>query len=470
MDPDSPAAAAAAVGQDPAGIIGPPSAYSHFRLAIRTLAARVATLAFSFAFAVLLARLLSPSDRGDFALFSSLIGLALVLGNIAVAKAIVHRVGQGHMPLQLAGGAATSLGLMSGAGVMVVLLPLTLAFRDSTLPGLSPLAIALALLLVTPLLLREYWSGVLLVEGRSLAYVVTQALQPLGGAIVLAILLAANIRTLDGAMGAWTVGIVGSVAVAVALVQSRASVVPSLRGGALRTLGGYGLRTYPAFLATFLNLRLDQFIVRWLSTAAVLGAYAVAVSVGELLIRIPRIMLWAYSGALGSSDRATSADYVARFSRWTLTTLAPAAALLAVITPVAIPLVFGHAYADAVPAILLLLPGMLCYAPAAIIVEYFIVQRGRPGTAAMIAGTSTVVNVVANLLLTPRFGVAGASAASSVSYATMLLIAVIVFGRDAGTSPVAPLAVSIDDVKTVGRSILSLAHPSIPRDTGEGNP
>src|SRR5206468_7248195 len=121
---------------------------------------------------------------------------------------------------------------------------------------------------------------------------------------------------------------------------------------------------------------------------------------------------------------------------------------------------FGSRYRGAVGSVLLLLPGMICYAPATIIAEYFIVQRGRPGKAALIAGASMVTSAALNFPLTPAWGAAGASIASSISYAVMLAVAVALFTADTGRPARELFAVSRRDLSESARALRRLFQPA----------
>lgn len=428
--------------------------------ALGALVGRAGILIVSFAFAVLVARTLDPARRGSFALLQATNGLTVVLANFAIGGAVVYHLGKGRVSAPRAIGAASVLAMLSGAAAAAVLIPLGLVLRPRLFPDLAPLMVTGAVLLAAPLLLREYVGGTLIALGRPGRYVLSHAAQPAAATIVLTAVLLAGTGSLTAVLWGWAIGIMLSGGTALALCLALVRSPPQLERGDLLALGRFGARTYPALLARFLNLRLDQFLVRFLASAAVLGQYAVAVNVGELLIQIPAVLLWALSGAISSADRERSGELVAEFCRASLIILVVATAAVAALTPVGLPLAFGSRYRGAVGSVLLLLPGMVCFAPATIIAEYFIVQRNRPGKAALIAGTSIATSAALNFPLTPVFGAAGASAASSISYAVMLLTAVALFAADTGRPARRLFAVSRRDLSDSVRALRSLLQPA----------
>jgi O-antigen/teichoic acid export membrane protein len=405
-------------------------------------------LVLSLGVTIALAHVLAPAARGQLAVLQALAGIIAVCANLGVAKAVVHHASKGLISRRAAVAGATILALASAGGAGVVILGGASLLGGRLLGGLGPALVAAALGLAGLQLVREYVSGVLVAAGRSLTLVWVTAAQPAVTLLVLIALAAVGIGSVAGATVAWSAGL-GASAGALLVVAVRGS------GGwgpvawtEVRGLARFGLRSYPALVASFLNLRLDQLLVRVLSSAAVLGWYAVAVGVGELLIRVPQIMLWAFSGEIGSRDRAASRELTAAFCRWTVLLVGGAALVTALIAPAVVPAVFGARYRPAVAAVLLLLPGMVCYAPAVIIAEYFIVQRGRPAVAAAIASTSLTVSVLLNLPLTPRLGAAGAALASSASYAAMLVVAVAFFSREGpgGRADLLPRRADVSDL------------------------
>jgi O-antigen/teichoic acid export membrane protein len=431
---------------------------------LRTVAVRGAAAVGSFAFAIVVARVLLPSERGDFALLQTAAGIAALIANFAVAKAIIYRVGKGEMGLGEASTAGATLGVASGLIGLVVILPVVLATRKTLLPSIPVSSLFVAVGVATPLLIREYLGGVLVSAGRSVAFVVAQICQPVVGAVMLLATSAViSGSALSWAVVAWVSGVLLSTVLTAVFCATRAGGWERPTWQNLKRLSVLGMRTYPAFIARFLNLRIDQVVLRILTNASTLGIYAVAISVGELLIRIPNLFLLAIGGELSASSPQEAARLVCRFARWLVLVLLPPVVLVSALSPVGVPLLFGHAYSRAAVSVLLLLPGMLFYAPAIVISEYFMVQRGRPSRAATAAGAGILTSILFNLALAPVWGAAGASVASTLSYGVMLAVALIVFHRDSGVRAREVFAFSREDVEAVWRSLRGVLHSARPR-------
>jgi O-antigen/teichoic acid export membrane protein len=108
---------------------------------------------------------------------------------------------------------------------------------------------------------------------------------------------------------------------------------------------------------------------------------------------------------------------------------AAVALVLGAVAPFAIPLVFGDDFDGAATPLLLLLPGAVAYAPVAILVVYLSVRRGRPRLSLIVSLAAMALTLVSALLLIPRYGGAGAAAASTIGYGAGALLAWIFFLR-----------------------------------------
>ncbi len=182
-----------------------------------------------------------------------------------------------------------------------------------------------------------------------------------------------------------------------------------------RQVAGYGLRGQLGGLLSLVNLRLDVAILGALAGPAVLGVYSVASKYAELL-RLPGLavnyVLYPSFARDGATDARTRTR--ALLPRTAGLNVLGAIPLALLATPL-IPLVFGAQFTGAVHPALILLLGLLGEGVAGLIGAY-LYGIGRPGLNSLAIGAGVVVTVVLDLLLIPRFGVAGAAVASTVAY------------------------------------------------------
>jgi O-antigen/teichoic acid export membrane protein len=94
------------------------------------------------------------------------------------------------------------------------------------------------------------------------------------------------------------------------------------------------------------------------------------------------------------------------------------------------------AFVDCLPAFLVLLPAVVSLSLGKVMTS-FITGRGRPGPVSVGAAITLVLNLAANVILIPSYGIVGAAAASLLSYTTLALLMVGIACRMSGLSPLA---------------------------------
>jgi O-antigen/teichoic acid export membrane protein len=164
-------------------------------------------------------------------------------------------------------------------------------------------------------------------------------------------------------------------------------------------------------------LRLDQ---AWLELAhgvVEVGVYSVAVWAGEILWLLPGaltpLLVHSSAGVVHVHERDRTA---ARAVRLGLGVTAAAALPLVAGAAVIFPRLANGGFAESVPALWALLPGIVAFAPGAVLAGDFI-GRGRPAWNAQASVVALAVNILACALLIPSAGAVGAAAASSLAYA-----------------------------------------------------
>jgi O-antigen/teichoic acid export membrane protein len=110
--------------------------------------------------------------------------------------------------------------------------------------------------------------------------------------------------------------------------------------------------------------------------------------------------------------------------------------------------VYGTQFTDAGVALRLILPGIVAYSVVAVLSRY-IIGRGRPGIGTFVLVAGLVLNVAANLILVPRFGINGAAASSSISYGLTAILTLVVFRRLSGRGIAETLIIRKSDLRAL---------------------
>ncbi|HEU4422928.1 MAG TPA: polysaccharide biosynthesis C-terminal domain-containing protein, partial [Pilimelia sp.] len=188
-------------------------------------------------------------------------------------------------------------------------------------------------------------------------------------------------------------------------------------GYPVRSLVAYSLACLPGVLAAISSARLDQIVGLPVIGAEQLGYYAVAVSVAE----IPLVIATAARTVLMGRPVAADPREATRAARFAVAASVVGCGLLAAAAPVAVPWVFGGAFAPAVLPAVILCAGSTLYT-CVLIFTAVLLAGGRPGhsSAALVAGS--ILGIILLLVLAP-LGAAGAAIASVCGYGVSLAVA-----------------------------------------------
>jgi O-antigen/teichoic acid export membrane protein len=200
-------------------------------------------------------------------------------------------------------------------------------------------------------------------------------------------------------------------------------------------------------LAATLHLRIDQYLIAFLlGSPAQVAFYAIGVNLVSLLLKIPDATGTVLFPRLAASEQRDAHAATVRVCRNTIFLTALGVMALAVVAPVAIPILYGHRFDRAIRPMLILLPGALMMALYQILTRSF-TSHARQEINIMAALIALCLNVGLNLLLIPRFGIEGAALANGLSYGTAALILLAVFVRQSGHTVRETLIVGPGDLR-----------------------
>jgi O-antigen/teichoic acid export membrane protein len=379
-----------------------------------TLANAVPTVA-AFATAPILARALGPDGRGVLASIVVPLTFAPIIAQLGVGQYLVREAARGRPTRELVG--SIGLPLLFVAALVAIfagdlsslLIPEGGTAHTLLQIGFSLLAVALFGNLLQDIAWgRQQWRLLMVVR------VIPPALY----AVAIAVLAVVGALSVQSAVIAlWATGVV----VFVPLFKTlRDAWIPRVKIDVMKEGLSFGLKSWFAGFSNVINLRLDQLLMIRLVSSHDLGLYAIAVNVAT----VPTLATSAFGSFVLPRVATGDEDVVGRASRVGLLVILVAGSLVALALPVGIPLVFGDAFADAIPMVLILLVGL---APMSMfsILNAALGGAGMPaaGTYAEIA--ALCVTVPGLLIALPLIGAIGAAIVSSAAYtvsATVLLL------------------------------------------------
>lgn len=438
----------------------------------RTMVVEVWSIGLGLVLSIFLARTLGPEGNGLYALALLLPTTMAQLLNLGVAPANVYYVGRGDVRLARALRSTTRLGFILGA-IGLVIAPLVVYFRgEQWFPGVPPELMLLAFAAFPIGLFQAYFVTLLTAVKDFRRFNRTLAIMPFV-TLVLAVLFILPLGL--GVAGAVLAYLIGQAA---GTVMSRISLSRHLDPARDREESGswweygrraiqYGWRAHLSNMLSYVNYRVDVFLVNIFLSPALVGVYFVAVQVAERLWLpskvLSTVLLPQMAEMHAKEDTRELTPLMSRLVLWGTTLICLAVAVLA--APV-IRLLFGEAYMGAIAPLLWLLPGIALAGGARIVANDF-AARGRPEWNSMLAGGVLVINVIANVLLIPLYGISGAAIATTISYGFDMIAKTAIYARTSGTPWHAQVVPRREDFRLLATAFV-LAKNMILRRLGRG--
>jgi O-antigen/teichoic acid export membrane protein len=396
----------------------------------------VGTAAAGALLGVVVARILGPSDTGAYNVVSTTFLLLLTVSmagiNIGATYFASNRrwdPGDAFRQVQL-GALAAGLAC-GGAGALVAVLGQDSIFEGVPLGTLAPILVAL------PFGLSWTFTTAIALAGDHYELF---AFTPLA-ANVTALVLACVLTPLAGLDGA-VLAVAGShVVTAVWLLGWGRRRLPRPRPGWLRRTRAdlsravsFGFKSYLPTTLQLFNYRADLFVLNAVAAKATVGYYSIALLVTELGALMPRALAAVVLPRVASLDDEAGADeqhmVITKSVRHTIALL-PLVSLVVVVGVLAIPLVFGSGFSDAIGPGLILVPGVAAIGLANVL-SATVIGRGFPQYALYTALMVTPPTIGLYLLLVPTLDAYGAALASTASYVATGLLIAYYFGKATG--------------------------------------
>ena len=391
------------------------------------LGGQAASVAIALLTEVCFARLVGPGARGQISLCLMTIALGVLVGGLGADMPIViwsadrTKKASAWLSAILLWGA---IGCALACGIWWA----TFArWQFSLLRGVTP-SLARVVLLTIPLAtLFSYLTALLTGKERFRERAGVGLVESVTGLLAFFVLTVLLGRNANAALWGNLVGLAVGVATSALLLKNVISgslVAPSPTKDVVRGLGA-GLRGQLGNVAAFFNYRLDVFIVNYFLDPAHVGLYAIGVAASEALWQIPQAAAVALFPRTARTVNENASNFTCLIMRQVFLISCISALAIALVSPWAVPLIFGARFSPSVPVIWWLLPGAVALSLAKV-ASSDLAGRSKTGYSSAFGGLALGVTVILDLLLIPRMGIQGAGLASSAAYtvnAALLLIA-----------------------------------------------
>ncbi len=398
-----------------------------------TFTARVISLILGIGTSIAIARLLGPEAKGIYTMAALLPSLVVTFGNFGIGPATVYYVARKRYPRREILGNNIFLGAVIGAIGMLAGLIMVLFFRQSILPGVALGYLLLALLMIPIKISFSYVNYILLGAQHIKQFNLISILQTV---LFLVCIVLALLAFKAGILGALAAGITSSFLVDVVVFFEAKKVTRGisfhLNHSYIKDTLAYGIKAHLGNVLGFLNYRVDMFFVNAFLNPAAVGFYSIGVALVEKLwmvsyaastVLFPRVA--------AETEEQRRKDFTPLVARSVLSVTALGAVVIFFLSRWIIGLLYSSAFLPAVRPLQILLPGIVTLSVGRVLAND-IAGRGRVMLNNYAGLVTVATNVALNILWIPRYGIAGAALASTVSYTLAFLTQLFLYTRLSG--------------------------------------
>jgi O-antigen/teichoic acid export membrane protein len=400
---------------------------SLLRNAASILATQTVTIPLRVVSGIVLARYLSMDDRGQLAIAMSLGALVTMVSQVGWPSAAIYRIRRlGSDPARVAATGVAAVLAFSGLTLAVCLL-MRHQLVDGFMRGAPLLVLYLALGVVPFDLLGNIFSAIARALDRfSLqnAYRLSLAAGRLTAFGLVLILLSGQL--LD--VLAVSIAVSGMAAVGLALSVLRLTGTRSRPDreeffGTLR----FGAKGWTHALAGNVHARANLFMLAYLlQDSSEVALFAIGAGVANYLYLFPEAIAVSALPQIAGAERTEASRLAAATLRNTIPWVILSVLVAAPLAPFLLPWVYGTAYTGSIGPLLVLLPAVPLQTLYRILARYFVAVDHQRVNILLVLG-STLLNIVLNLVLIPRYGIVGAAFASLISHAVEGIAVTVVF-------------------------------------------
>ena len=367
--------------------------------------------------ALLLARSLGPEGRGLYSLIVTLPHIAALICNLGFSVCCTYFVSSGLLPKNKVFSLAVIFPVITGVIIIVPLSIWTQSYIDIYPEVPAPL-FRIALFLIPIIALFNNSIAFLQGEKRFKSFNLTNISNP--GLFLIFFILFVLVFDLGiyGAIFSWQVGFFLAFLIGLYFILKSNRFTFQVSIPELKKMTKYGSRVAVSELLTFLNYRLDIFLVGYFLDVKAVGLYTVAVVIAETLWFLASSISSVLLPNLSECDLKQAQLLLARAFSFVLWTTVFMLLFLYVFDRILLNLAFGNDFIQSLKPLRYLYPGVLLLSLLKVISSY-ILARGKPSITMIIALVGLFLNVFLNIQLIPKLGIRGAAISSSVAYGLM---------------------------------------------------
>lgn len=392
---------------------------------ISTLFTNFVLLFISAGISVITARVLGPEGRGLLTLILLIPMISSTFGKMGVGHAINFFANKTDRKSII----IDSFVLISLLSIIlvVVVLPISIQLKSVVFKGISEKTI-ISICLLIPFYLIHYQQASLLqsfylINIRNILQI-SKSLLNISFLIILIIILKLNVT---GAV----LSSVSSLIITVLFMMYYFSkeinftqLMPNWHN--IRKLLNFGYKSHIGNILKDLSYKGDILIVSYFLSPRYVGYYAIAVTLAEIILRIPDAIGTVLLPRVANMPAKESKYFTPKVCRIVLIPIVIISAIIILMSNQIVFIAFGKDYLPSSSALMFLMPGVIALAIWKIISNDLIAQ-GYPLHYSVSSAIGVLTMICFDILLIPIYGIAGAAIASSLSYIAATFAIVVIY-------------------------------------------
>jgi O-antigen/teichoic acid export membrane protein len=381
---------------------------------------------------VITARVLGPDGKGLMSLALIVPSLATMLGRFGIGHAINYfssKIEKTRLIFNC---------IILGGIISCILIGLTLIvipfFKGQFFTQLEPYLLRLVILFIPFYLFNNITNGLIQGMFEIPLFNLFSIIQASANVVLLVIAVGLLNQGVTGAVLSYTSAI--SIAVIVSLmyllskIELKNAVIDWYLIGKLLK---FGTKSHVGNILKDLSYRGDILIISYFLPPASVGHYVVAVSVAEVMWKLPEAVAMVLLPKVAAMSAEGAKSFTPKATRIVVIPIVLICFIILILSRPIIITFFGTEYEPSVAALTFLIPGVFSLSLWKILANDLIAQ-GYPTLYSITSGVALITMVVADILLVPFLGINGASIGSSVAYLFSTILIIIFYSKVTGNS------------------------------------
>ncbi len=394
---------------------------------------------------VIIARILGPQGKGVYTLAIAIPGIISAMASMGLNFSNIYLIGKKKLPIGIIVGNTILFSTLVGMLVSLISILAVPFFKEFFLKGAPEKYLFITLFTIPFLLLSENIYYILLGHRYMLKVATVSLARPLVYLILVISFWLSKAISVSSVIQAYVLSLVTALMLGFYFFAKCGFFTGiSLNKRGLKEALWFGLKQHLGTVSQFLNYRLDFLLVAFLLDPLAVGLYSIAVLIGETVWYISKSFGLILYPKIAAADSEKANQFTPLVCRNAVFFTLLAIAFLFIFSDALIPALFTAKFIPSVTALKLLLPGIF-FMSVARILSSDLTGRGFPEYSTIASFACLLVTVALDLILIPKYGINGASLASSLAYFVDALVIVIIFKRETGLRLSEILIIKLND-------------------------